>query len=96
VSGNVFSGLTLGELQLLHQGLCVIGEQNRVDERLIGTWRSLLERIGIQAGMVVKGPLLVDRTDVIKLLIEMSNESARPSRLADRVAKIRSPCSWSV
>lgn len=36
--------LTLGDLQLIHQGLSVIGEENRVDLKLLGNWRDLMRR----------------------------------------------------
>lgn len=40
------AALSLGELQLLHLGLAVIGEQKRVDHALEETWGDLLSEVG--------------------------------------------------
>ncbi len=37
--------MTLGELQLLQLGLWVIGEENRVDFKLMPTYDALLEKL---------------------------------------------------
>jgi uncharacterized alkaline shock family protein YloU len=39
------STFTLGELQLLHLGLAVIGDQARVDHALVGAWGELVGEI---------------------------------------------------
>lgn len=49
LAGSTSGHLSLAELQLLHLGLSVLGEENRVDVRLVDTWRALHARIGAQA-----------------------------------------------
>jgi hypothetical protein len=49
VTARVVDRLTsfsLGELQLFQLGLAVIGEQERVDHRLVEAWGELLTEVG--------------------------------------------------
>lgn len=50
--------LTLGELSLIHQGLAVLGEEDRVDHKLVDAWRALLGRVGTAAESLANQTLL--------------------------------------
>jgi hypothetical protein len=69
-SGTARLDLTLAHLQLIHQGLAVIGAESRVDLKLIEVWRALLNDVAVAAEIVAKRALAAQEDDALEVPYE--------------------------